>query len=42
MLTDYHLHLRPDEPGTTPERYFTTANVERYRTAASERGIVEL
>jgi histidinol-phosphatase (PHP family) len=42
MLTDYHLHLRPDEPGTTPERYFTTANVERYRTVASERGIVEL
>jgi histidinol-phosphatase (PHP family) len=42
MLPDYHLHLRPDEPGTTPERYFTTANVERYRTVASERGIVEL
>jgi histidinol-phosphatase (PHP family) len=42
MLTDYHLHLRPDEPGTTPERYFTMANVERYRTVASERGIVEL
>jgi histidinol-phosphatase (PHP family) len=42
MLTDYHLHLRPDEPGTTPERYFITANVERYRTVASERGIVEL
>jgi histidinol-phosphatase (PHP family) len=42
MLTDYHLHLRPDEPGSTPERHFTTANVERYRTVASERGIVEL
>jgi len=42
MLTDYHLHLRPDEPDSTPERYFTTANVERYRTVASERGIVEL
>lgn len=42
MLTDYHLHLRPDESGATPERYFTATNVERYRTAASEQGIVEL
>jgi histidinol-phosphatase (PHP family) len=42
MLTDYHVHLRPDEPGTTAERYFTTANAERYRTAASEREIAEL
>ena len=30
MLTDYHLHLRPDEPDTPPERYFTAENVERY------------
>jgi histidinol-phosphatase (PHP family) len=42
MLTDYHVHLRPDEPGTTAELYFTTANAERYRTAASEHGIAEL
>ncbi len=42
MLTDYHVHLRPDEPGTTAELFFTTANVERYRTVASERGITEL
>jgi histidinol-phosphatase (PHP family) len=42
MLTDYHVHLRPDEPGTTAELYFTTANAERYRTAASDRGIDEL
>jgi histidinol-phosphatase (PHP family) len=42
MLTDYHVHLRPDEDGTTPERYFTAANAERYREAASERGIEEL
>ncbi len=42
MLTDYHVHLRPDEDGTPPERYFTAANVERYRDAASERGIEEL
>ena len=33
MLTDYHVHLRPDEPGTTAERYFTAGNAERYREA---------
>jgi histidinol-phosphatase (PHP family) len=42
MLTDYHVHLRPDEPGTTAARYFTASNAERYREAASERGIAEL
>jgi len=42
MLTDYHVHLRPDEPGTTAERHFTAANAERYRAVAEERGIAEL
>ena len=42
MLTDYHLHLRPDEPDTEPARYFTAANAERYRDVAAERGIAEL
>jgi histidinol-phosphatase (PHP family) len=42
MLTDYHVHLRPDEPGTTPEKFFTPENAERYRTVAEERGIAEL
>jgi histidinol-phosphatase (PHP family) len=42
VLTDYHLHLRPDESEATPERYFTAANAERYRAVASERGIAEL
>jgi histidinol-phosphatase (PHP family) len=42
MLTDYHVHLRPDEDDTTPEAYFTTANAERYRQSAAERGIEEL
>jgi histidinol-phosphatase (PHP family) len=42
MLTDYHLHLRPDELDATPERHFTTANVDRYRVAAEEQGIAEL
>ena len=42
MLTDYHLHLRPDELGATPAEYFTQANVKRYRDAAKERNISEL
>jgi histidinol-phosphatase (PHP family) len=42
MLTDLHVHLRPDADDTPPERYFTAANAERYRTVASERGIEEL
>ncbi len=42
MLTDYHTHLRPDDLDATPARYFTQANVERYREAASRRGISEL
>jgi histidinol-phosphatase (PHP family) len=42
VLTDYHLHLRPDEPDTPPERYFTAENAERYREAAAAAGIEEL
>jgi histidinol-phosphatase (PHP family) len=42
MLTDYHLHLRPDEEGTAFERYFTAENVERYLDAAAAAGIEEL
>jgi histidinol-phosphatase (PHP family) len=42
MLTDYHVHLRPDGAETLAADYFTTANVARYREAADERGIAEL
>ncbi len=42
MLTDYHLHLRPDGHGADVASYHTQANVERYRQAAEERGITEL
>ena len=42
MLTDYHLHLRPDEREAAFDRFFTPENVERYRTVATERGIAEL
>lgn len=42
MLTDYHVHLRPDDLDATPAQFFTAANAERYRTVAGERGIQEL
>jgi histidinol-phosphatase (PHP family) len=42
MLTDYHLHLRPDDVDATPASYFTAANVERYLEAARACGIEEL
>jgi histidinol-phosphatase (PHP family) len=42
VLTDYHVHLRPDELDASPERYFTMENLDRYLEAARERGISEL
>ena len=42
MLTDYHLHLRSDDPASSPAEFFTAANAERYRAAAERRGISEL
>jgi histidinol-phosphatase (PHP family) len=42
MLTDYHLHLRPDGSADDVADYHTAANVERYRAVAEERGIAEL
>jgi histidinol-phosphatase (PHP family) len=42
MLTDYHVHLRLDDAEATAAEHFTAANAERYREAASERGIAEL
>jgi histidinol-phosphatase (PHP family) len=42
VLTDYHLHLRPDELSATAAEHFTVANVERYRAVAVERHISEL
>jgi histidinol-phosphatase (PHP family) len=41
VLTDYHLHLRPDEVGAA-EEYFSEENVDRYLAAAEEHGIDEL
>jgi histidinol-phosphatase (PHP family) len=43
VLTDYHVHLRVDDPASTPAASaFTAANAERYREVATERGIAEL
>jgi histidinol-phosphatase (PHP family) len=43
VLTDYHVHLRVDDPASTPaQTAFTARNAERYRELASERGIEEL
>jgi histidinol-phosphatase (PHP family) len=42
MLTDYHVHLRPDEDEATPELYFTAENADRYRASADAAGIGEL
>ena len=39
MLTDLHVHLRPDDPGTDAARYLTADNAARYREVATERGI---
>jgi histidinol-phosphatase (PHP family) len=41
-LTDYHVHLRPDERGTEARTYFTERNLARYAERAAERGIAEL
>jgi histidinol-phosphatase (PHP family) len=42
VLTDYHVHLRPDDDGTVASDYFTEENVDRYLEAAGEAGITEL
>jgi histidinol-phosphatase (PHP family) len=42
VLTDYHLHLRPDDIEATAAEHFTEENVDRYLAAAEEHGIEEL
>ena len=37
MLTDYHVHLRPDGPGSDAADFFTPENARRYREHAEER-----
>lgn len=42
MLTDYHVHLRPDSIDATPEAFFTDERLDLYIRAAAEAGITEL
>jgi histidinol-phosphatase (PHP family) len=42
VLTDYHVHLRTDEPHAAASEHLTAANAGRYRACASERGVLEL
>jgi histidinol-phosphatase (PHP family) len=42
VLTDYHLHLRPDDLEARADEHFTPENVDRYLAAAEEAGIGEL
>ena len=39
MLTDLHVHLRPDDLDRTAADHFTPANAERYVEVAGERGV---
>jgi histidinol-phosphatase (PHP family) len=39
MLTDLHVHLRPDGPEHGAAEAFTAANAERYQEVAAERGV---
>src|SRR4051795_4856807 len=39
MLTDLHVHLRPDDLDATAAQHFTRGNAERYREVAAERGV---
>jgi histidinol-phosphatase (PHP family) len=42
MLTDYHVHLRTDALDASAAEHLQTANVQRYREVADDRGIAEL
>ena len=42
MLTDLHVHLRPDERDASVRAYYSAANAQRYRAAARAQGIDEL
>jgi len=42
VLTDYHLHLRPDDVQASADEWFTSTNAERYRAVADAHGIAEL
>jgi histidinol-phosphatase (PHP family) len=39
VLTDLHVHLRPDDLDRTAAEHFTAENAEHYREVAAERGV---
>lgn len=42
MLTDYHVHLRPDDITAKPAAHFTESNIESYARAAAAAGVTDL
>jgi histidinol-phosphatase (PHP family) len=42
MLSDYHVHLRPDDIDATAADHFTAENIDRYLEVAGARGVDEL
>ena len=42
MLSDLHVHLRPDDIGASAAAHLSASNAECYRAAAAARGIDEL
>jgi len=42
LLTDYHLHLRPDDLSAAATDYFTRENIAGYVEAAARAGVTEL
>jgi histidinol-phosphatase (PHP family) len=42
VLTDLHVHLRPDDLDRTAAEHFTPENADRYREVAGERGVTAL
>lgn len=42
VITDYHLHLRPDDIDARADDHFTPENIARYEHAAREAGVTDL
>jgi len=42
VLTDYHVHLRPDEINASPDEYFTAGQIGSYVSAAEAAGVTDL
>jgi len=42
VITDYHLHLRPDDIAARAEDHFTPENIARYAEAAAAAGVTDL